>query len=187
MYAYNYDRETFEYTGKTLAEKNQLASGYLYPAFSVDFPPPEYGEFEKPFFVNAEWVIKPYFKGRKQVELSTKFISNVDYIGEIKDGYQYITDDEALECMQNPFRYDIKDNKLYRLTDKEYNTLIEIMNDNKRIEDIKQELDKLDLKLIRAERDNQEKEIGLTWKQYYLDEIANLRNELQQLQAKTYQ
>ena len=187
MFIYNYDRDTFMYTGISKAEKDQMGSGYLLPAFSVDFPPPEYGEFERPFFIKGEWIIKRYYRGKKQIELSTKIISNIDYIGNIKEGFQYISDNEALECMQNPLRFEVRDNMLYRLNDEEYNLLLQKNQDKQRIAEIKQQLDILDIKTIRAERENTEKESGLTWMQYYLNEIEKLKNELLVLQNKLYE
>ena len=184
MQIYNYDRDTLEFTCVSLAEKNQVGSGYLLPAFATFTAPPDFKENEKPFFKNGKWVIEPYFKGKKQVELSTKQVSTVDYFGKLKPGFQIVTEKVAQDLNENPDKYKVKDNKLTKLSKSEYEQLLKQQEIQKEIIQIQNQLDELDLKTIRAMRDGGEKEAGLTWVNYYNQQIIELRNKKSELEAQ---
>lgn len=59
---------------------------------------------------------------------------------------------------------------------------IEKYKANKKLkQELQTELNNLDLKRIRAIAEPSDKEEGLTWLEYYTDEITNLRNQIQEL------
>lgn len=185
MQIYNYDRDTLEFTCSSPAEINQVGEGYLLPAFATFTAPPDFKENEKPFFKNDKWVIEPYFKGKTQVELSTKQVSTVDYFGKLKNGFQIVSDKVAHDLKENPDKYKVKDNKLIKLSKSEYEQLLQQQEIQKEIIQIQSQLDVLDLKTIRAMRDGGEKEPGLTWVDYYNQQIIELRQRKSELEAKS--
>lgn len=59
MRIYNYDRETGEFTGESLADESPLEPGvWLFPAHSTDTPPPIPGASQRSFFIGGEWIQK---------------------------------------------------------------------------------------------------------------------------------
>lgn len=184
MKIYNYDRDTGEYTCESLAEKNQVGAGYLIPAFASEIAPPDFGENEKPFFENNQWIIKPYFKGKKQVDLSNKIVSTVDYYGEIKDGFQFITEKTAEELNATPDKFKVVNGKLKKLTNAEYSELLRQKEIEQKKLDIEYQLKQLDEKRVRAicEPEIKDEITGETWLDYYNQQITELRAEYNNLQ-----
>lgn len=184
MKIYNYDRETAEYTGESTAEKNQMGGGYLLPAFATFENPPAFGDLEKAFFENSTWIVKPYYKGKNQVDLKTKFVSQVDYYGDIKEGFQYITEETAQELVQVPDMYLTSNGVLEKLSECEYAKLIRQKAITKRKKQIENELKELDTKRVRAicEPEPKDAHSGETWLEYYNNQIFELRTEYTNLQ-----
>lgn len=105
MIVYFYDSETGEYRGSGNAQPNPLEGGFILPAFATKKAPPTTGQNQTCCFVDNDWVLVPDFRGQKQVEVATKLISIVDYIGIVKVGYQFISNEAAEDIINNPEKY----------------------------------------------------------------------------------
>lgn len=106
--------------------------------------------------------------------------------GQCKVLNDNITNVEVSEEVYNKF---IKDNLLYvwdgdKLIDNpNYEEDNQRRQNQIRIEDIKYELEELDRKRIRAICEPSDKEPGLSWLEFYNQQIAELREELDNLQS----
>ena len=118
MYIYNYDRDTKEYTGSSLAIEDPVESkkqgGFvpLIPSCSTTLEPPIAQENEVAVFDNNNWVIKPDYRGQKQVEKATKEISEIKDIGIPSDEYQLVSDAMAEDILNHPEKYEIVNDEL---------------------------------------------------------------------------
>jgi len=74
--------------------------------------------------------------------------------------------------------YELKDGKWVRLSDEESKTRQLTIQNAVRAEDIKQELEELDKKRIRAVAEPSLKDENTTWLEYYNSRIFELREEL---------
>ena len=106
--------------------------------------------------------------------------------GQCKVLNDNITNVEVSEEVYNKF---IEDNLLYiwdgdKLIDNpNYEEDNQRRQNQIRIEDIKYELEELDRKRIRAICEPSDKEPGLSWLEFYNQQIAELREELNNLQS----
>lgn len=118
MNLFRYNSQTKEFTQKENAFKDELESEkqgkdiFLIPPFSTEIEPPTLSENETCIFNGNSWDIVSDFRGQKQVEITTKNISIINYIGEIIDGFQLVSDNEAIDILQNPDKYNIVNMKL---------------------------------------------------------------------------
>lgn len=120
IYIYNNETKMYEYSKEAQISPRENGK-FIYPPNSTQIVPPKYSENEKPYFINNQWIIKPYFINQYQVELETKFVSVVNYEGEVKSGFQLISKSDAEDIQNNPEMWEIKNNKLVKLSDDEYN------------------------------------------------------------------
>lgn len=109
MLAYRFDENTKEYLGTQTAQINPLEGGYLLPANCTFLKVPEYQEGQIPVFENDIWVVKVDNRGKWQVKLDDVTFSKVDYIGEVHQGYQVITDEQYEEYQADNDRFKVID------------------------------------------------------------------------------
>ena len=115
---YAYDKNTKEYTGVEFAQENPKCKGeYILPANTTAV---QVGEYEKgfiPVFENDGWVLKTDLRGQMQVNLKTLETTEIDYIGEITDGYQLLDDKTYLDFLKNPEGFKVIDGVFTDITD----------------------------------------------------------------------
>ena len=109
MLAYKFDKVTKEYKGELEAQINPLEGGYLLPANCTFIEVPIYNVGQIPVFGNDEWVIKTDNRGKWQVKLDDITFSKVDYIGDVHEGYQIITDEVYEEYQTDNDRFKVID------------------------------------------------------------------------------
>lgn len=111
MLAYIYNEYTKEFRFPLEAQKNPRGDDYFLPAFGTFLQPKECGEHEINVFENEEWVIKKDYRGHYQVDLNNFYFYPVNYIGDTKEGFQFVTKEEYENFIQDPDRYKIIDGK----------------------------------------------------------------------------
>lgn len=94
MLAYKYDEKTKEYLRVQEAQLDPIEGNYLLPANCTFDEPPEVSEGYIPCFIDNQWNILVDKRNTWQVKLDDITFSKVDYIGNCKSGYQFITDEE---------------------------------------------------------------------------------------------
>lgn len=118
MYIYNYDRDTKEYIGSSLAVEDPIETKTqgrfipLIPSCSTELEPPIAQENEVAVFDNTNWVIKPDYRGQKQVEKATKQISEIKDIGVLAEGFQLVSTVIAEDILNHPEKYEIVNDEL---------------------------------------------------------------------------
>lgn len=123
MYIYNYDRNTNEYTGSSLAVEDPVESqkqgGFvpLIPGCSTTLEPPIAQKNEIAVFKNGNWAIMADFRGRKQVEKVTKEISEIKNIGSLDEGFQLVSDETAEDILNHPEKYEVVNDELIDISD----------------------------------------------------------------------
>lgn len=124
MLAYKFDEITKEYKGTQNAQTNPLEGGYLLPANSTFLEAPKVAEGQIPVFSGEEWVVKTDKRGSWQVKLSDITFSEVDYIGDAEEGYQFITDEEYNKYQADNDSFKVIDGVFVDVTDtQEYKAL----------------------------------------------------------------
>lgn len=117
MLIYHYDRETKEYIGSEQAFKSPREKDiYFIPANATTLEPPECMNQQKQVFENGCWLLKNDYRNQVQVEISTKQISKVESLGELKKGFQLISEQEAEEISRNPEMFDVVEGKLVNIS-----------------------------------------------------------------------
>ena len=181
--AYYYDENGF-LTVTEPAYLNVLGSEkegkdvYYCPEGATLAVPPEVDEGENVRFNGIGWeVVKDY--RHKFVVDSSLNIQEVDYWGEIKDGYLLVTDDELAQILKDKDYYLFTDNGLIKNPD--YENLVVARAVQRRIAEIKESMRFLDEQRIRAlaEPSVKDEETGETWLEYYNAQVQTLREELQ--------
>ncbi len=109
MEIYNYNSQTLEFISIGIADKSPLEKDvYHIPACATTIKPPIINDQNKTaIFENGKWIIESDFRGQKQINILTKEISIISYIGPIKEGFQQISDELALNIKQNPEKYSL--------------------------------------------------------------------------------
>ena len=184
-YYYSFNAENNEYTGKFPAVKNpRRPSEYLLPYKAIFEEPPETGENETVIRQGGSWQIVPDFRGKTQINIESREVSKIDYIGKVKSGFQIITEETALDIQNNPEKYKRINDALVDISEtEEYRLFLLEKEKQKRISEIKAELAELDTKRIRAvcEPSIKDENTGETRLDYYNAQAAALRIELQNL------
>ncbi|UKI41425.1 MAG: hypothetical protein L6V95_15645 [Candidatus Melainabacteria bacterium] len=67
--------------------------------------PPKTKQNEVAIWNGKDWEIESDFRGELQVDIETKEVSTIDYIGSIKKGFQKITEEVADDLRINPDKY----------------------------------------------------------------------------------
>ena len=184
---YSYNDEFNAFSGKFPAIKNpRRENEYLLPYKATFKEPPEVSGNEITVWEDDHWNIVSDFRGKTQINIESREVSKIDYIGAIKQGFQLVTDEMALDINRNPDKYKIIDNQLVNISDtEEYREILQAKEVQRRIETIKKELEELDTKRIRAvcEPSIKDETTGETWLDYYNNQASILREELQTIQG----
>lgn len=187
-YYYSYNTEEKAFSGKYPAIKNpRRQSEYLLPAMATFKEPPITNEDEVAIWDGNDWVVEPDYRGEKQVEIKTKLISNIEYVGKIKAGFQRVSDAMAEDIELNPDKYKEINGALSDISNtEEYKKMIEQNQLKIRKSEIERALYELDTKRVRAmcEPSVKDDATGETWLEYYNNQAIELRNELNQLERK---
>ena len=111
-------------------------------------------------FNNDKWNIVKDFRGKEIINLETKVVTEVKYLGDIENGYMLLSD--------------------YIQTDEYKAYLIEEVKRERRLE-ILIKISELDTKRIRAicEPSVKDEFTGETWLEFYTAQIIELRNNLE--------
>lgn len=160
MKVYIYDSETKEFKNEYSPQKNPKKVGeYLLPRFSTIIKPEEKEGFI-PVFDGSKWVLEPDFRGKEVIYLESGIIETYKKIGELPQGVILLDE--------------------YKASD-EYVQKMNLQEKEKQIQEIKAQIDALDLKRIRAISEPEEKSDGVTWLEFYTQQIVELRQKLQEL------
>lgn len=106
---YCYDEITKEYTGTAEPLVDPKTGEYLKWGFSTWTAPPEVEEGQKAVILNGNWAILDDNRDKKQINLETLEISDVNYLGDEQDGYQFITEAVAEDFKSHPEKYKVID------------------------------------------------------------------------------
>ena len=71
-------------------------------------------------FINNEWVETLDHRKQPQINLTTLEISDCDYLGEVHEGYQFITVEVKEEYLADTDKYTVKDGVFVKRSDEEY-------------------------------------------------------------------
>ena len=124
MLAYVYDEDTKEYLYPLEAQKDPLGNGYFLPAYGTFLPPKECGKFEINIFENGEWVVKKDYRAHLQLDVENFIFYKVDFIGDVKEGFQFVTTDEYDKFLADPKSFKIINGRFIDITDtKKYKNL----------------------------------------------------------------
>ena len=116
---YCYDEITKEYTGTAEPLVDPKTEEYLKWGFSTWEAPPEVEEGQKAVIKNGHWTVLDDNRGKKQINLETLEISDVDYLGDVQDGYQLISDETAEDFKTHPEKYKVIDGVFTDISDTE--------------------------------------------------------------------
>lgn len=165
MIIYNYDEDSKEFLFTSRAQKNPKREGeYIFPKNSTTIIPPETEEHKVAVFNGEFWNISDDFRGLEQINLDTKEISNVKVIGALDNGYMLYSD--------------------YKNTP-EYKRYISEQQIIEQKNEIVSQLKSLDEKRIRAVCEPSMKDGSQSWLEYYNEQVAELRQRLQEVNYDT--
>lgn len=117
MLVYNYDKNTKEYLYSEEAYIDPLASrmygteAYFIPENATKIAPIEVPKGYVTVFNNDYWVIEKDYRGKYQIG-TTGDISVVDYIGELKEGFVLLTDEQYKQLQEQPEYYIVQNGVL---------------------------------------------------------------------------
>ena len=146
--------------------------------------PPSTKENEVAIWNGNDWEIESDFRGQTQINIETREVSKIDYIGSVKSGFQKVTEEIANDILQFPEKYKQIENELVDISDtEEYKQYLHEKEVAERKAEIESELLELDSKRIRAicEPSIKDESTGETWLDYYNNQVAVLREELKNL------
>lgn len=185
VYYYSYNTEINSFAGSYPALKNpRRQSEYLLPSRATFKAPPKTNNNEIAIWNGENWVIEKDFRGGHQVNIETKEVSKIDYIGSIKLGFQRISEEQVKEIQEYPQKFKRNGERLIDISNtEEYQIILENERKEKRKIEIEQELLELDSKRIRAicEPSVKDNQTGETWLDYYNKRVLELRTELKNL------
>lgn len=185
VFYYSYNSEEQTYVGKFPAIKNpRRQSEYLLPAMATFKKPPKVKENEIAIWDGEDWFINADFRGFFQVDIETKEVSTIDYLGIIKKGFQKISEEMAEDIKSHPEKYKNIDNCLVDISNTdEYKEYLHQQSVSIRISEIERDLLELDSKRVRAicEPSVKDETTGETWLDFYNKQVQTLRNELNYL------
>lgn len=182
---YSYNAEGNAFAGKYPALKNpRRQTEYLLPAMATFKEPPITKDNEVAIWNGNDWEIESDFRGQTQINIETREVSKIDYIGDVKSGFQKVTEEIANDILQFPDKYKQIDNQLVDISGtEEYRQFLHEKEIAERKSQIESELLELDSKRIRAicEPSIKDESTGETWLDYYNNQVAVLREELKNL------
>ena len=102
-YYYSYNAEKNAFSGKYPALKNpRRQSEFLLPAMATFKEPPKTKQNEVAIWNGKDWEIESDFRGQTQINIETREVSKIDYIGDVKSGFQKLTEEIANNILQFP-------------------------------------------------------------------------------------
>ena len=117
MLAYKYDRVTREYLGSQYAQPDPIEGEYLLPIDCTFDKPPLTPEGYISCYVQNNWIMQLDKRDTWQIRLDDITFSKVDYIGNCKQGYQFITDEEFEKYQNDRDSFKVVDGKWVDITD----------------------------------------------------------------------
>lgn len=117
MLIYNYDEYTKEYLYSEEAYLDPLATKlngvdtYFMPENATKLIPMEASAGYVTVFEDGCWSIKKDYRGRHQID-ATGFISVIDYIGDVHDGFVLLTEEQYQKLLEDPMYYVVQNNML---------------------------------------------------------------------------
>lgn len=114
---YCYDEATGEYTGTAEPLVDPKTGEYLKWGFSTWEAPPEVDEGQKAVIKDGHWIVLDDNRDKKQINLETLEISDIDYLGNVQDGYQLITGETAEDFKTHPEKYKVIDGVFTDISD----------------------------------------------------------------------
>lgn len=185
VFYYSFNNNEKSFVGKFPATQNpKRLTEYLLPAKATFKEPPVTNENEIAIWTETDWIIKPDFRGQLQVNIDTKEVTVIDYIGAIKNNFQIITNEIADDIKTTPEKYKKIKNTLEDISEtEEYKKYLIEKEKAIRKKQIENAIYSLDTKRIRAicEPEIKNTKTGETWLDYYNAQILELRNELKNL------
>lgn len=157
MLIYYYDENTNEYlyseTADSDPEESKIQNKFipLVPKFATLIAPPDVSDNQIPVFNGTEWDIKADYRHTHKICTDDFFISDIETIGEIQNGY-LITNELAQSIINNPVKYKIENNQIVEKTDEEYAECLSQKQSENENNEIKAQLFNLDLSSIRSIR-----------------------------------
>lgn len=122
MYIYNYSTDTHEYTDRSEASLDPMATKregkdvWLVPANATLLKPPKLTKFKTAVFENDTWVIKDDYRGEYICnEALDVFV--MQEIGAIPEGSIRITQKQAEQIAKDPLWYIVQDGELIKNPD----------------------------------------------------------------------
>lgn len=114
MIIYIYDEITKEYLYNQEAQRNpKKPTEYLMPASATKEQLPLYdADSETVVFESAHWVVKPDYRGQEVFNTNTMQFETVNYIGELAQGCQILTDTTKEDYLAHPECYVVRDGEL---------------------------------------------------------------------------
>lgn len=184
-YYYSYNSEKNAFSGKYPALKNpKRQTEFLLPAMATFKEPPTTKQNEIAIWNGEDWEIESDFRGELQVDIETKEVSAIDYIGSIKNGFQKISEDVSEDLKINPDKYKKINDSLVDISNtEEYAQFLHSKEVAIRKSEIERELLDLDTKRVRAmcEPSVKDENTGETWLDYYNKQVSILRDEYNSL------
>ena len=121
MKIYNYDKDTKEFLDESEAKldpletKLQRRECYLIPAYATTIPP-VFREGKTPVYEADNWVLVKDYRGQIQVNLETEEESIINYLGELQEGYQLLTDYQKTSTYKQKLFDKAKEKKINEVT-----------------------------------------------------------------------
>lgn len=111
MKIYLYNPKTGEYFRTMNAQENPKKKGeFLMPPNTTTLEIPEYNEdCQIPCFIDGKWEVKADLRYEWQIKLDDLTFSLIDYIGEVKEGYQFVSQDDYLSYKEDCDRFKVID------------------------------------------------------------------------------
>lgn len=179
---YSFNLANNEFQGKYPALKNpRRQSEFLLPARATFESPPETKENEIAIWIGSKWQIETDLRGQLQVNISTKEVTTISDIGEIKSGFQQIDELTAEKIRQTPDAFEVKNAILVDISDmQEYIERQQAKEKNAKKIELERQIEDLDKKRIRAicEPEIRNESTGETWLDYYNERIYEIREEI---------
>lgn len=189
MLIYNYDEKTKEYLGFETAEadpeETKIKGEFvpLVPRYATLTAPMVAGENEIPVFKNGKWELTPDFRG---YYLSDEALNLIE-IEELGAQTGIIVNKELAELIQtNPGNFKIQNGEIVQKTAAEIEAEAKEKEKENKINEIKNELNELDLSAIRPLRailSDTGNEDDITKLSEIEEEAQNLRAQLQNMEG----
>ena len=130
MIIYNYDKFTKEYTDKSEAPLNPVATQregkevYMLPAYSTEEKPPKTKKHEAAVYNNG-WEIVADYRGMYMVN-SDMHPQKVEQLGSLPEGYAPATEEQAQKILEDDLFYIVQDGVLIENPDYAEQKLAEV-------------------------------------------------------------